>query len=51
MSELHKAIFKTAMELDQQWIPLKATAESLLKKIPDYNKKLWNAGIGAIDMK
>jgi predicted transcriptional regulator len=39
-------------ELDKQWIPLKATAESLINtKIPAYNKKLWNAGVGAIEMK
>ncbi len=39
-------------ELDKQWVPLKAAAESLLNtKIPAYNKKLWDAGIGAINMK
>ena len=39
-------------ELDKQWVPLKATAESLLNtKIPAYNKKLWDAGIGAIKTK
>jgi len=39
-------------ELDKQWIPLKATAENLLNnKIPAYNQKLWNAGIGAIKTK
>jgi photosystem II stability/assembly factor-like uncharacterized protein/ferritin-like metal-binding protein YciE len=36
-------------ELDQQWVPLKKTAEELINtKIPAYNKKLWNAGVGAI---
>lgn len=39
-------------ELDKQWIPLKNTAESLINtKIPAYNKKLWNAGVGAIKTK
>ncbi|WP_075341000.1 VPS10 domain-containing protein [Tenacibaculum agarivorans] len=39
-------------ELDKQWISLKATAENLINiKIPNYNKQLWNAGIGAIKTK
>lgn len=37
------------VELDKQWEVLKSRAESLIKTgIPDYNKKLWEAGIGAI---
>jgi len=36
-------------ELDQQWIGLKATGEKLLKtEVAAYNKKLWEAGVGAI---
>jgi len=36
-------------ELDAQWSTLKARANSLINTtIPDFNKKLWNAGIGAI---
>jgi len=36
-------------ELDKQWMALKSRAEAFIKNsIPDYNKKLWEAGIGAI---
>ena len=36
-------------ELESQWTPLKAQAQSWLKEtLPTYNKKLWNAGIGAV---
>ena len=36
-------------ELDTQWVTLKARATSLMKNaIPDFNKKLWDAGVGAI---
>lgn len=36
-------------ELDQQWILLQQTANKLIQtNIPAYNKKLWEAGIGAI---
>ncbi|PQB04398.1 WD40/YVTN/BNR-like repeat-containing protein [Aureitalea marina] len=39
-------------ELDAQWTPLRATAENLINsKVPAYNKKLWEAGIGAINIK
>ena len=35
--------------LDKQWNILKQNADDLIKnKIPAYNQKLWNAGIGAI---
>ncbi|SDB36199.1 BNR-Asp box repeat-containing protein [Flavobacteriaceae bacterium MAR_2010_188] len=38
-------------ELDVQWETYKATAENLLKnEIPAYNKALWDAGIGAINI-
>ena len=38
-------------ELDAQWIPLQKRANSFINTlIPDFNKKLWNAGIGAIQM-
>ena len=37
------------MELDKQWIKLKEEATTLINSsIPDYNKKLWEAGIGAL---
>lgn len=40
------------VELDGQWQGLRATASSLLnQKLPAYNKKLWDAGFGAIDLK
>lgn len=36
-------------ELDAQWNTLKSKADALLKtSIPDFNKKLWDAGVGAI---
>ncbi len=36
-------------ELNAQWIVLKAEANELINvAIPNYNKKLWEAGIGAI---
>ena len=36
-------------ELDQQWIPLKQRADRFIKNdIPNYNQKLWEAGIGAL---
>ena len=38
-------------ELDAQWSGLKARANNLMKtEIPEFNKKLWDAGIGAIRM-
>ncbi|WP_282135672.1 WD40/YVTN/BNR-like repeat-containing protein [Seonamhaeicola maritimus] len=39
-------------ELDKKWIMLKEQAKTLIKEdIPDYNKKLWDKGIGAIKVK
>ncbi|WP_297693363.1 glycosyl hydrolase [uncultured Eudoraea sp.] len=36
-------------ELDKQWEQLKMQGKEFLEKeLPDYNKKLWEAGIGAI---
>lgn len=36
-------------ELDQQWAVLKATGGALIKTVvPEYNKTLWEAGVGAI---
>ncbi len=38
-------------ELDEQWAALQAKADEWLeKKLPEYNKQLWEAGIGAIDL-
>lgn len=38
-------------ELDQQWIVLKARGKQLMNQaIPEYNKVLWEAGIGAIQL-
>ncbi|NNJ81207.1 MAG: glycosyl hydrolase, partial [Flavobacteriaceae bacterium] len=38
-------------ELDAQWQGLRATANALLKtKLPLFNKKLWDAGYGAISL-
>lgn len=39
-------------ELEAQWAPLKKKAETWIKEtIPTYNKKLWDAGIGAVKAK
>jgi len=39
-------------ELEAQWTPMKAQAETWLNEtLPNFNKKLWEAGIGAIQMK
>ena len=36
-------------ELDAQWLTLKARSTTLMKtSIPDFNKKLWDVGVGAI---
>ncbi len=38
-------------ELDAQWTGLKTRAEALMNNdIPEYNQKLWDAGIGALRM-
>jgi len=38
-------------ELDAQWVGLKQRAETLMKSaIPEFNKKLWDNGVGAIRM-
>ncbi len=38
-------------ELDSQWEKLESRAQTLIQSsIPDYNKKLWEAGIGAIQL-
>lgn len=37
------------VELDTQWKTLKAQADDLInKRIPDFNKQLWEAGVGAV---
>ncbi len=49
---INKANVERKQELDQQWQKLKATAETLIEQeIPQYNKELWDAGIGAIKIK
>ena len=38
-------------ELDKQWAGLKQRGADIMNsKIPEYNKKLWASGIGAIQM-
>ena len=40
------------VELEKQWEALKTTAKEIMEtEIPDYNKQLWDAGIGAVRMK
>lgn len=42
---------KRKIELDAQWQKLKAKADSFINnQIPQFNKKLWNVGVGAINM-
>jgi hypothetical protein len=37
------------MELDKQWVKLKEQADAFINSaIPEYNKQLWEAGIGAL---
>ncbi len=39
-------------ELDKQWMTLEKEAERLMKTaIPAYNKQLWEAGVGAVQIK
>ena len=39
------------IELDKQWVKFKAEADAFLNKsIPEFNKKLWEFGIGAISL-
>jgi len=39
-------------ELNKQWEKLSATAKEIIDTdIPEYNKQLWDAGIGAVRMK
>lgn len=39
-------------ELDAQWNELKTKADELLQtKLPAYNQKLWDAGVGALNLK
>ncbi|MCW5516381.1 VPS10 domain-containing protein [Muriicola sp. Z0-33] len=39
-------------ELDQQWIQLKARADTFINKsIPEMNRQLWEQGVGAIRLK
>ena len=46
---VNKASQDRRTELDKQWVALKAKAETLIgKDIPDLNKALWDAGIGAV---
>ena len=44
-----QATLDRKMELDKQWAELKSRGEALLQtEVPNYNKALWAAGIGAI---
>lgn len=39
-------------ELDKQWVGLKSTATNFINVLlPNFNKELWEAGIGAINLK
>ena len=46
---VNKSNLERKMELDQQWNGLNARGKELMEKdIPSFNKKLWEAGIGAL---
>jgi photosystem II stability/assembly factor-like uncharacterized protein len=52
LPKITQASIDRKAELDAQWLPLRSTADHLInEKVPAYNQKLWNAGIGAIKMK
>ncbi|TXE11592.1 glycosyl hydrolase [Seonamhaeicola algicola] len=52
LPKITQAVLLQKEELDKEWKALKQTAENLINtKIPEYNKKLWNEGIGAIKLK
>ncbi len=52
LAKVTQASIDTKAELDQKWSILRKTAEDLIHtKIPAFNKKLWNVGIGAVKMK
>ncbi len=52
LPKITQASIDRKKELDKQWNNLNKTAENLINnKIPAYNQKLWQAGIGAIKMK
>ncbi len=52
LPKVPKASYDRKTELDAAWMKLKKTAETLIvSKIPALNKKLWDAGIGAIKSK
>ncbi len=46
---VNKSSKERKAELDRQWAPLKQKAEAFINtEIPAYNKRLWEAGIGAL---
>lgn len=48
---VNKSSIDRKAELDLQWNTLKAGAEKLINSdIPEFNKALWQAGVGAINM-
>ncbi len=47
--KVNKGSKERRLELDPQWETLKARATNILNtQLPDFNKKLWAAGVGAI---
>ena len=49
LPRLNQANIDRKAELDAQWQQLKTTGNALhTTKLPAYNKKLWEAGYGAI---
>jgi len=48
---VNKSNLERKKELDKQWVELEATAKTLLEvKLPEFNEKLWEAGVGAISL-
>lgn len=52
LPKVPQASINRKAELDKEWKNYKKTAETLINtRIPAYNTKLWNAGVGAIKTK
>ncbi|MFT4739049.1 MAG: photosystem II stability/assembly factor-like uncharacterized protein [Paraglaciecola sp.] len=50
--QINQSSLDRKAELEKQWVPLKAKAEALLNEsVPAFNQLLWEAGIGAVQMK
>jgi len=52
LPRVNTSAYERKKELDEQWSALKSESDAWLQKsIPDFNNALWDAGIGAVQMK